>query len=74
MARLRPRRIVDSRGLQTADGHNLGDLPFHLAVIQGFARGENFPPEHPELAGMRLTYPFLVDLVTALMCAPAPRP
>jgi hypothetical protein len=59
--------FVDERGLQTSDGHNLGDLPFHLAVIQGFARGENFPPQHPELAGARLTYPFLVDLDVALL-------
>jgi hypothetical protein len=59
--------FVDERGLQTSDGHNMGDLPFHLAVIAGFTRGENFPPEHPELAGARLTYPFLADLVAALM-------
>lgn len=56
----------DVQGLQTSNGHNIGDLPFHLAVVQGFARGQNFPPEHPELSGVRLTYPFLVDLVTAL--------
>jgi hypothetical protein len=59
--------FVDAEGLSTSDPHNIGDLPFHLAVIQGFARGQNFPPEHPELSGARLTYPFLVDLVTALM-------
>ena len=59
--------FVDQNGLQTSDGHNLGDLPFHLAVVQGFARGENFPPQHPELAGARLTYPFLVDLDVALL-------
>jgi hypothetical protein len=59
--------FVDGDGLHTADAHNVGDLPFHLAVIQSFVRGQNFPPEHPELSGARLTYPFLVDLVTALM-------
>lgn len=59
--------FVDAAGLQTSDGHNLGDLPFHLGVIQGFARGDNFPPQHPELAGARLTYPFLVDLAVALL-------
>ena len=31
----------------------------------GFVRGQNFPPEHPELAGVRLTYPFGVDLAAA---------
>ena len=45
--------------------HNLGDLPFHLALVQGFAIGDNYPPQHPEFAGARLTYPFLVDFVAA---------
>ena len=31
--------------------------------------GANFPPEHPELAGVRLTYPFAVDLVASLHVA-----
>jgi hypothetical protein len=52
-------------GICTADGHNLGDLPFHLAVAMGFAEGENWPPEHPELSGGPLTYPFLMDLLSA---------
>ena len=48
------------------DNHfNLGDLPFHLSVLQGFAVGRNFPPQHPEFAGAKLTYPFLVDFVPA---------
>src|SRR3712207_8405390 len=45
---------------------NLGDMPFHAAVVTGFAYGENFPPQHPELAGTPLTYPFVVDFVTAM--------
>jgi hypothetical protein len=59
--------IQDSAGIATTDHHNLGDLPFHLAVLDGFAYGDNFPPEHPELAGNKLTYPFLVDLIAALL-------
>lgn len=59
--------FVDEGGLQTTDAHNFGDLPFHLGVIAGFVQGRNFPPEHPELAGARLTYPFLADLVAALL-------
>jgi hypothetical protein len=56
---------------QTADGvytgiyTNRNDLPLHIAIIEGFVRGDNFPPEHPEFAGARLTYPFLVDFVPA---------
>ncbi len=51
----------------TGDDHNIGDLPFHIALISGFVHGGNLPPEHPELAGVRLTYPFLVDFVTAML-------
>ena len=54
------------QGIFTGVDTNIGDLPFHLAVITGFAYGENFPPQHPEFAGARLTYPFVVDFVTAL--------
>src|SRR5205085_7941991 len=52
-------------GIFTGVDTNLGDLPFHIAVVSGFAYGDNFPPQHPEFAGVRLTYPFVVDFVTA---------
>jgi hypothetical protein len=55
-----------SAGLFTGVDTNLGDMPFHAAVVTGFAHGENFPPQHPEFAGARLTYPFVVDFVTAM--------
>lgn len=57
--------LVSPAGWGTGDAHNFGDLPFHLGVIQGFVLGENFPPEHPELCGARLTYPFLADFGVA---------
>lgn len=64
------RAIVSADGgIATGVDHNLGDLPFHLAIVNGFVRGGNFPPEHPELAGVRLTYPFGVDLAAALSVA-----
>src|SRR5205085_3683939 len=53
-------------GIFTGVDTNLGDLPFHIAVVSGFAYGDNFPPQHPEFAGVRLTYPFVVDFVTAM--------
>jgi hypothetical protein len=53
-------------GIFTCLDTNLGDLPFHFAVVSGFAYGENFPPQHPEFAGVRLTYPFVVDFLTAM--------
>jgi hypothetical protein len=57
---------ADARGLFTGVQTNIGDLPFHLSLITGFAHGENFPPEHTEFAGVRLTYPFVVDFLTAM--------
>jgi hypothetical protein len=69
------RAIVDAgQGIATGVDHNLGDLPFHLAIVNGFVRGQNFPPEHPELAGVRLTYPFGVDLAAALAVAAGASP
>ncbi len=53
-------------GVFTGLDNNLGDLPFHIGIITGFVEGENFPPEHPEFAGARLTYPFLADFLTAI--------
>ena len=53
-------------GLHTAPANNFGDLPFHFGVITSFAYGENLPPENPIFAGMRFTYPFLIDFLTAM--------
>ncbi len=52
--------------IYTGIDNNLGDLPFHMGTISGFLRGENYPPEHTEYAGARLTYPFLIDFVAAM--------
>jgi hypothetical protein len=75
--RLSDRAVFLRQGAwHTGVDHNIGDLPFHLALVQGFAVADNFPPEHPELAGTRLTYPFLVDFLAALFTAvgvPLPR-
>lgn len=54
-------------GVYTGVEHNIGDLPFHVAVISSFAYGGNLPPEHPELAGTRLTYPILADFLPAML-------
>lgn len=64
-------RAVFSRpdGLYTGCDHNLGDLPFHLGVVSQLLHGGRFPPQHPELSGARLTYPFLVDVVPAQLAA-----
>ena len=53
-------------GLAIGDRHNFGDLPFHMGITAGFAYGNNFPPDHPELAGVPLTYPFFCDVLSAM--------
>ncbi len=58
--------IVDPTGISTGLLNNFGDLPFHLSVITSFAHGNNFPPEDPTYAGVRFTYPFLSDFVSAM--------
>lgn len=52
-------------GLHTAPANNFGDLPFHFSVITSLAYGENLPPQNPIFAGMKFTYPFLIDFLTA---------
>src|SRR5215207_357638 len=58
--------IQDEAGVSTGLLNNFGDLPFHLSVITSFAFGNNFPPEDPTYAGVRFTYPFLSDFVSAV--------
>jgi len=58
--------IQDNTGLSTGLLNNFGDLPFHLSVITSFALGNNFPPEDPTYAGVRFTYPFISDFVSAV--------
>jgi hypothetical protein len=59
--------FVDAGGIVTGVDHNIGDLPFHIGIVMGFVSGGNIPPEHPELAGARLTYPFLIDFLSAML-------
>jgi hypothetical protein len=54
-------------GIYTGYVDNFADLTLHLGIITGFSDGQNFPPEHPEFAGTRLAYPFLVDFVAAML-------
>ncbi len=52
-------------GMHTAPANNYGDLPFHFSVITSFAYGDNLPPQSPIFSGMKFTYPFLIDYLTA---------
>jgi len=58
--------IVKPEGVYTGVRNNFGDLPFHLSVVTGFAFGQNYPPEDPTYAGVRFTYPFLTDFISAV--------
>jgi hypothetical protein len=64
--------IFDRVLIETAEGgfatgvtNNYGDLPFHLGVITSFVYGQNFPPQDPEFAGVKFTYPFIADFIAA---------
>lgn len=58
--------IETPEGISTGLLNNFGDLPFHLSVITGFSFGNNFPPQDPTFAGVRFTYPFITDFVSAI--------
>ena len=58
--------IVKPEGIFTGVLNNYGDLPFHMSVITGFAFGHNYPPEDPTFAGVRFTYPFISDFLSAI--------
>jgi hypothetical protein len=56
---------------QTPDGfftpHNtFGDLQYHLAIVNSFYFGNNFPPQNPIFAGVNLSYPFMIDFYSAV--------
>lgn len=57
--------VETAQGIFTGGSNNLGDLPFHLGAIFSFADGANFPPQNPNFAGAKFSYPFIADLVTA---------
>lgn len=54
-------------GIFTGASQNLGDLPFHLGAIFSFTEGNNFPPQNPSFANAKFSYPFIADLLTALV-------
>lgn len=60
------RVMIESGGaILTGITNNYGDLPFHLGVVTSFVDGQNFPPQDPEFAGVKFTYPFMADFVAA---------
>ena len=53
-------------GYYTGLLNNFGDLPFHISVITSFAFANNYPPQDPTFAGVKFTYPFLTDFISAI--------
>ncbi len=56
---------IEPDGLYTAPANNYGDLGFHFSVVTSFADGDNFPPHNPIYQGLKFTYPFLIDFLSA---------
>src|SRR5205807_7203664 len=54
-------------GIYIGVANNIGDLPLHMQIISSFTEGHNFPVQDPTYAGVRFTYPFLSDLLTAML-------
>lgn len=50
--------------------HAYGDISLHLSIISSFAFGNNFPPQSPILSGTKISYPFLIDFITAVFVNP----
>jgi hypothetical protein len=50
--------------------HAYGDISLHLGIISNFVYGNNFPPQNPNFSGSPISYPFMVDYLTALFIKP----
>lgn len=50
--------------------HAYGDISLHLGIISSFAFGNNFPPQNPILSNTKISYPFLIDFITAIFVNP----
>lgn len=50
--------------------HSYGDISQHLGIISSFAYGNNFPLQSSILSGTKISYPFLMDFITAIFVNP----
>jgi hypothetical protein len=50
--------------------HAYGDISLHLGIISSFVYGNNFPPQNPNFSGTPISYPFMVDFITAIFIQP----
>jgi len=54
----------DELGLR-AGPSTYGDLPLHLGIITSLVEQRQFPPDYSIFPGIRLSYPFLINLLSA---------
>ncbi len=59
--------IVTKNGAYWGGQSTYGDLSMHLGMITSIARQGVFPPEYSILPGARLSYPFLVNSMSATL-------
>src|SRR5207245_2918949 len=50
--------------------HAYGDISLHLALVTSFAYGQNFPIDNPIYTNHPISYPFLIDFITAVFVNP----
>lgn len=50
--------------------HAYGDISLHLGQISSFAFANNFPPQSQILSGTKISYPFLINFITAIFVNP----
>lgn len=53
--------------LWVAPVHAYGDISLHLSQINSFVYGENFGIANPVLSGEKISYPFLINWITAVV-------
>ncbi|MFH0972005.1 MAG: hypothetical protein V1835_05575 [Candidatus Micrarchaeota archaeon] len=58
--------VTQPDGRLTSPEASWVDYPFHLGIINSFVYGDNFPPYYPIFAKAPLTYPFVMDFLTAV--------
>lgn len=56
----------DGALIKTSHANNFGDLSLHIQYIRHIASGEKFWPFNPGFAGLKLKYPFGMDLYSSL--------
>ena len=59
-----------SNGISTAWANAYGDFAWHLGMLTSFVFGGNLPPEYHIYPGQTLSYPFFVNLWSAVLWAP----